>query len=109
MRVDGSQIEYPFQCHVQVKKIKYTKKANYFCYNDMLLVESPDERSENFMKQPVEKYRKIICCNLCVYSLPLSTLPCFNKIVKPILVKHILCQVNLSNTFEIHTFPIWNA
>ena len=30
------------------------------------LIRSSDERSENFMKQPVDKYRKISFCNLCV-------------------------------------------
>ena len=28
---------------------------------------SPDEWSENFTKQPVDKYRKISFCNLCAY------------------------------------------
>ena len=28
--------------------------------------ESPDERSEKYMKQLVDKYRKISFCNLCV-------------------------------------------
>ena len=27
---------------------------------------SADEQSENFTKQPVDKYRKISFCNLCV-------------------------------------------
>ena len=28
---------------------------------------SPDEQTENFTKQPVDKYRKISFCNLCKY------------------------------------------
>ena len=36
------------------------------CNDYIVLKRSPDERSENFTKQPVDKYRKISFSNLCV-------------------------------------------